>query len=732
MNKLPDIDIDFPHDRKDDVVDLIFKRYGNQHAAIVGGFNTFRGRSALADIAKVLGVSEHQIRRYTETVPYTRAKNLSDAVKHSQECRDNAWDEEPYKTALDAAEFLDGYPRYPKMHPCGVVISRDLVHSLTPTFVSSKGYPTTHLDMDSVESVGLIKMDILAQGGLAVMRDAVKALSLRGIIADLEGLEPWEDPSVWEMIASGGARAVHHIESPAMISLCRMTNVREIDGLVAIVSVIRPGAANESKKLKFTRRYQGLEPTYYPDPSLESCLRSTFGLVVYEEHILQICEAFAGMPPGRGDVLRRALNKHKEKLSLTVSKRSMNPWMSPLQVILTGMETDNKLQVADALDAIESVLNFGYHRDTPRGNMPFEVAMELTDLREDGLLVDYGISNQGLLSKQQWEALKKVDPDHDGRSNLEEQHNNSNPKLPDYPDTLDRDSDGDGYNNGNEISLKSNPFSAASKPVLTADTDGDGLTFADEISRGTDPTNPDTDGDGMNDGWEVKYFNAKINNLRDIDPSNDPTADPDGDTLNNQLEERLNTNPRDRDTDNDLDEDGDEYRAGSDPSNIKSTIANPGGVASGYAGSGTTPPATPPSFDAVAPLVPIKVFCDVRVPSGARFPTRYFIDIVDEYNHESHFYRPYGNAYDGGWPNVGTTAPFTLNLKAGAKYKVKVSIGTAPLGIDQLRSYIGNVDHVQCTVSFSSPYPVPSTGILWMRRNNSTYLSGAASTILVF
>ena len=81
--------------------------------------------------------------------------------------------------------------------------------------------------------------------------------------------------------------------------------------LIAIVSVIRPGAANEGKKLAFTRRYQGMEPVTYPHPSLEACLRSTFGLVVYEEHILQICEAFAGLPPGRADVLRRALNKQK-------------------------------------------------------------------------------------------------------------------------------------------------------------------------------------------------------------------------------------------------------------------------------------------------------------------------------------------------------------------------------------------------------------------------------------
>ena len=94
-----------------------------------------------------------------------------------------------------------------------------------------------------------------------------------------------------------------------MTGLCRQCNVREIDGLIAIVSVIRPGAANEGKKRSFTRRYQGLEPVTYPHPSLEPCLRSTFGLVVYEEHILQLCEAFAGLPPGRADVLRRALEQ---------------------------------------------------------------------------------------------------------------------------------------------------------------------------------------------------------------------------------------------------------------------------------------------------------------------------------------------------------------------------------------------------------------------------------------
>ena len=324
LHKLPDIDVDFPHDRKDDVVDLIFAKYGREHCAVVGGFSTFQARSAFADTAKVLGVAERDVRRFTDHFPWSfgggwvpaghtpaGGAKLRELLAASPENRDLPLQEEPFQTALDMAEFLDGFPRYPKMHPCGVVLSRQPMNELTPAFVSNKGYPTTHFDMDAVEAVGLVKIDVLAQGGLAVMRDAKEALAGRGAGVDLKALEPWQDPRVWEMISGGGARAVHHIESPAMTGLCRQCNARDMDTLIAIVSVIRPGAANEGKKRAFTRRYQGLEPVTYPHPSLEAVLGDTFGLVVYEEHILQICEAFAGLPPGRADVLRRALNKQK-------------------------------------------------------------------------------------------------------------------------------------------------------------------------------------------------------------------------------------------------------------------------------------------------------------------------------------------------------------------------------------------------------------------------------------
>ena len=199
LNKLPDIDIDFAHDLKDDVVKLIFEKYGREHCAIVGGFSTFQARSAFAEVAKVLGVAEREVRKFTDHFPWSfgggwipdeptpsGGAGLIEMLRASPENRDLPFDEEPYRTALQMAEFLDGVPRYPKMHPCGLVLSRQPMHELTPTFIANKGYATTHFDMDAVEAVGLVKMDILAQGGLAAMRDVKTMLAKRGIEVDLE------------------------------------------------------------------------------------------------------------------------------------------------------------------------------------------------------------------------------------------------------------------------------------------------------------------------------------------------------------------------------------------------------------------------------------------------------------------------------------------------------------------------------------------------------------------
>jgi DNA-directed DNA polymerase III PolC len=316
LNKLPDIDLDFPWDKRDQVAQMVFDKYGKEHAAIVGGFSTFQARSALAEVGKVLGISDRDIRRVTEHVPHMGAAGIKEALDSGIESRGAVYHDEPYTTAMELAVILDQYPRYPKMHPCGVVISRDSIRDISPTFPAAKNpaWPVTHFNMEACEQVGLVKLDLLSQAGLSVMRDTVGALKERGIPVDLSTLEPWDDPEVWEMISRGEARAVHHIESPAMCSLSKACQPKNIDVLVAIVSVIRPGAANGGRKASFADRACGIEPIEYVHPSLEKCLRSTFGVMAYEEHVPQICEAFAGMTPGRADVLRRALAKDKSKV----------------------------------------------------------------------------------------------------------------------------------------------------------------------------------------------------------------------------------------------------------------------------------------------------------------------------------------------------------------------------------------------------------------------------------
>jgi error-prone DNA polymerase len=311
FSKLADIDLDLPWDRRDEVIEHVFEQYGPEHAAMIGAIHTFQGRSAVAEIAKVYGIPEREARRFTEHLPRHHGDAL-EAVLETPECRNLPWNEEPYATVLRIAAELDGIPRHFAMHPCGLVLSADPLASRMPLFASSKGWLTTHYDMEDVEELGLLKMDLLGQAGLAVLRESLDNIeSNHGFRPDLSNLD-WNDAPTWEAIATGNARGVFHIESPAMTSLLVMTDCRDIDTLTAVESIIRPGAANEGKKLAFARRKQGLEPVQYAHPSLEPLLADTYGLMAFEEHILLVANGFAGMPWGRADLLRRALVKNRD------------------------------------------------------------------------------------------------------------------------------------------------------------------------------------------------------------------------------------------------------------------------------------------------------------------------------------------------------------------------------------------------------------------------------------
>ncbi len=309
FQKLADIDLDLPWDKREEVVRYVFDKYGEDHVAMIGAYNTFQGRAAIADIAKAYGIPEREIRRFTEYIPHFSG-NAVMAVQTNPECAHLPVHEEPYRTILGMAGQFDGIPRHRTMHPCGLVIGDTPIADLLPLFRSAKNLLTTHYAMDDVEELGLLKMDLLGQAGLSVLREARENIQLNTGQAP----EPVDeqDPATWDKISQGESRGVFHIESPNMVNLLVLTNCRDIDCLTAIESVIRPGAANEGRKAMFARRHQGLEAITYAHPSLEPLLADTYGLLVYEEHILLVANGFAGMNWGRADTLRRLLVKNRD------------------------------------------------------------------------------------------------------------------------------------------------------------------------------------------------------------------------------------------------------------------------------------------------------------------------------------------------------------------------------------------------------------------------------------
>ncbi len=321
FSKMADIDLDLPWDRRGEVIDWVYRRWGNDRVAMIGSANTFHARAAVAELGKVFGLPSHQVHRTTKLIPRTRAYNVHEAVARSPEACAITIGEEPYCTILKIACKLEGLPRHWSMHPCGMVVSPEPLSDIVPVQRSAKGPLVAQYEMDSIEDLGFVKIDLLGQAGLSVLRDSVAEIKrTEGIDLDLVKDIDYSDRTTWDMIAAGEARGVHHIESPAMTSLIKQCNVRDIDCLTVIVAIVRPGAANQGKKDLFARRYQGFESPRYAHSSLKSVLEKTYGIMVFEEHILQVATEFAGMNLGRADVLRRALNK--EKLSLMCEMKS--------------------------------------------------------------------------------------------------------------------------------------------------------------------------------------------------------------------------------------------------------------------------------------------------------------------------------------------------------------------------------------------------------------------------
>jgi DNA polymerase-3 subunit alpha len=285
----PDFDIDFSHTDRDDVMDYIFKRYGRDHVALLGSFPTFRQDSIIRQLGKVLGLPDNEIVQLQRTGRPT----------------DNNG-----KLILQYGRLMQGFPGYPSLHPCGILICQEPVSRYATLFMPPKGLPTVQMDMFTAEDIGLNKFDVLSQRGLSHIREAQRLIrENRGVSIDIRDVEKFKkDKEVAAQIREANSIGCFYIESPAMRQLLKKLRCDDYITLVAASSIIRPGVAQSGMMREYIYRYHHRDGIKYLHPLFEEHLSETFGVMVFQEDVIKIAHYYGGLDLGKADILRRAMS----------------------------------------------------------------------------------------------------------------------------------------------------------------------------------------------------------------------------------------------------------------------------------------------------------------------------------------------------------------------------------------------------------------------------------------
>jgi error-prone DNA polymerase len=310
----PDIDVDFPWDERDEVLDSVKRTYGEERTAMVTNHVGFRSRAAVREVAKVYGIPPAEIKQVTRRLSFfgrpTRIQERM--IRHPK--FQNVHLEEPWPEILQLASRLNGIPRHLSVHCGGTIIVPDQVSRYVPVQRAPKGVRIIQWEKDQAEAAGLVKIDLLGNRSLAVIRDTLAAIRANtGKDISYAHLNPLDDPATQRLIARGKTMGVFYVESPAMRQLQQMTGRGDYEYLVIHSSIIRP-AANQYI-LEYVHRLKGA-PYKSIHPLLDEVLTDTYGIMVYQEDVSQIAMKLAGFDAAEADTLRKVLSKKsKERLA---------------------------------------------------------------------------------------------------------------------------------------------------------------------------------------------------------------------------------------------------------------------------------------------------------------------------------------------------------------------------------------------------------------------------------
>jgi error-prone DNA polymerase len=317
LQSIPDIDIDFPREIRERMIERVYEEYGSDHAALVCTFATYRLRSAVRDIGKTLGIPPTDLDRIAKLSEPRSANQLAIELQRLPEFASRLHTP-PWSHLIEIAQQLSGFPRHIGQHPGGMIISATPLVELVPVQPAAMdGRFICQWDKDSCEDAGFVKIDFLSLGMLSLVEECLDLIDDTGQDAvDLATIN-YDDPAVYSMIQAGDTVGVFQIESRAQIQMLRRTLPMCLNDLVVQVAIVRPGPIIGGAVTPYVRRKEN--PNYevvYDHPSLKEILKDTLGVLLYQEQVVQVAEAMGGFSAGKADQLRRAMTRKRSHESM--------------------------------------------------------------------------------------------------------------------------------------------------------------------------------------------------------------------------------------------------------------------------------------------------------------------------------------------------------------------------------------------------------------------------------
>ena len=306
---MPDIDIDFCFERRQEVIDYVVQKYGKDRVVQIVTFGTLAARGVIRDVGRVMDLPYAQVDTIAKMIPNELTITIDKALKMNPELARAYAQDEQIHHLIDMAKRLEGLPRHTSMHAAGVVISQKDVDEYVPLSRASDGTITTQFTMTTLEELGLLKMDFLGLRTLTVIQNAVHLIEKdTGRLLDMDKID-YNDKKVLDSIGTGRTDGVFQVESPGMKNFMKELKPQSLEDIIAGISLYRPGPMDFIPQ--YIRGKNHPETITYDCPQLESILKPTYGCIVYQEQVMQIVRSLAGYTLGRSDLVRRAMSKKK-------------------------------------------------------------------------------------------------------------------------------------------------------------------------------------------------------------------------------------------------------------------------------------------------------------------------------------------------------------------------------------------------------------------------------------